>query len=75
VEGDTIGPDESTVKRGDGTVGEPLSERLEEQFGTSVSVLLPSIELSLAETNASSRRAHLVIGGKRNTFLKTTIGV
>lgn len=45
MKGDTIGPNESVEKRGDGTFGEPLSERLEKQLGTSISVLLPSIEL------------------------------
>jgi hypothetical protein len=45
MQGDTVGPDKSLVKRRDGSFLEPLAQRLEQQFGTSVSVLLPSIEL------------------------------
>jgi hypothetical protein len=45
VKGDTVGPNESVEQRGDGTFGKPLSEGLEKQLGTSISVLLPSIEL------------------------------
>lgn len=48
MKGDSICPDELDEQRRDGTFGEPLAEREEEQLGTSVSVLLPSIELPIS---------------------------
>ena len=48
MEGNTICPDESDKERSDGTLGEPLGDRVEQELGTSVSILLPSIKLSVS---------------------------
>jgi hypothetical protein len=45
VKRNTVCPDESPKQGSDGSFAEPLPERVEEKLGTSVGVLLPSIEL------------------------------
>jgi hypothetical protein len=45
VQRDTVCPHEAVEQRGDGTLSEPLLQRVEEQLRTPVGVLLPSIEL------------------------------
>lgn len=54
MEGNSIGPHESHKEGRDGTFGEPLSERVEQELGTSVSILLPSIKLDISNGPASS---------------------
>jgi len=51
MEGDTVCPDESDKEWSDGTFGEPLGDGVEQELGTPVGVLLPSIELSVSITH------------------------
>ena len=48
MEGDTVCPDEFDKERSDGTLGEPLGDGIEQELGTSVGILLPSIKLSIS---------------------------
>jgi hypothetical protein len=54
MEGNSIGPNESHKEGRDGTLGEPLSERVEQELGTSVGILLPSIKLDMSDGLVSS---------------------